>query len=63
MDSYDKCPHCKEKTLSARSITVMICLKCGKIKDSEKVLELLEKIGIDIEAINKVQASIVKIEL
>ncbi len=35
----------------------------SKITDSKNVLKLLEKIGVDKEAVNKVRASLVAIEL
>ena len=57
------CPECKEETLSPRSAEIKICLRCGRLVDWEKVIRLLEKMGVQKKVISKVRSDIVAREL
>ena len=57
------CPECKEETLSPRSAEIKICLRCGRLVDWEKVIGLLEKMGVQKKVISKVRSDIVAREL
>jgi len=57
------CPECKGETLSPRSAEIKICLRCGRLVDWEKVIGLLEKMGVQKKVISKVRSDIVAREL
>jgi len=49
------CPDCRDKTLSARTVELKICLKCGRLIGVESALELLRKMGVQQKVITKVR--------